>query len=59
MKRSLIVIENKESEERFLWNPFQKGQPVVPGGYHKITSKVPLDEEKFGHYPIKEKEEIL
>lgn len=53
--RYLIVVENKETGERFLYNPF-KNKKVVPDGYYKITQKVPLNEEKYGHLPVLSKE---
>jgi hypothetical protein len=52
--RYLIVIEHKVTEERFLWHPFEKGKPVVPDGYYKITQQVPLNEDKYGNLPILE-----
>jgi hypothetical protein len=50
--RRLIVVEYKESGERFLHNPFVKGQRIVPDGYRKITQTIPLDEKRFGHLPL-------
>jgi hypothetical protein len=51
MNRYLIVLENKETGKRFLHNPF-KSNIIVPSGYIKITSTVPLNEVKFGHLPL-------
>jgi hypothetical protein len=51
--RCLIVVEHKETEERFLYNPF-KYKKVVPDGFYKVTSQVPLNENKFGHLPVME-----
>lgn len=53
MNRYLIVVENKETGERFLYSPF-KNKKVVPEGYYKITHQVPLNEGKYGHLPILE-----
>jgi phosphoglycerol transferase MdoB-like AlkP superfamily enzyme len=50
--RKLIVVEHKESGQRFLHDPFIKGQKIVPDGYRKITQTVPLNEEKYGHLPL-------
>lgn len=52
-QRYLIVIENKKSGERFLYNPF-KHEKVCPDGYYKVTQQVPLDESKYGSLPILE-----
>lgn len=49
--RYLLVIENKETGERFLYNPFLHNK-VTPDGYRKITHVVPLNEEKYGHLKI-------
>lgn len=57
-ERYLIVIENKATEERFLWHPFASGKPVVPDGYYKITQQVPLNEAKYGNLPILEIKEV-
>ena len=51
--RYLIVIENKENQKRFLFNPFN-GDVVVPFGYRKITQGVPLNEDKYGHLAVLE-----
>jgi hypothetical protein len=48
-KRYLLVIENRETGERFLLDRLKYD---IPAGYVKVTSSIPLDEEKFGHLPI-------
>ncbi|MGE6895726.1 hypothetical protein [Priestia flexa] len=56
MERRLIVIENRKTEERFLWNPFNKVKgkwgEAVPKGFIKVTSSIPLDEKNFGDLPV-------
>jgi hypothetical protein len=51
MSRYLIVIENKETGKWYLHSPF-KSVKTVPDGFIKITSTMPLNEEKFGHLPL-------
>lgn len=49
-RRNLIVVEHKETGERFLYSPF-KYKKVIPEGFYKITQLMPLDEGKYGHLP--------
>ncbi len=50
--KMLIVIESKETGERFVHNPFQKGGKIVPDGYRKVTGEVPLGTNKFDDLPM-------
>jgi DNA-directed RNA polymerase subunit RPC12/RpoP len=56
-ERPLIVIEDEKTGERYLHNPFESNI-IVPEGYIKITSVVPLIEEKYGHLPLLNHESI-